>query len=157
MSDKVNRIKSRRLLFQELYSMVYNNIDKDLFLNSFYDSVFSFSKDEKYIESMVKTITYYEKFFIFIINKYTPKYKIEKMSPIYILPIYMGLAEMFFLDEEIPAKVTINEAVQIAKSFWDDSSKKIVNGVLNTVIENYDELNKIKENDYNEISVSFFK
>jgi transcription termination factor NusB len=34
---------------------------------------------------------------------------------------------MFFLTEEIPGKVSINEAVEIAKVYGDDSSKKIVN------------------------------
>jgi transcription termination factor NusB len=97
--------------------MKYNTLDHETFIETFYDNIFKFSKDEKYMNSMVKTITYYEKFYIYIINKYTPKYKIEKMSPIYILPIYIGLAEIFFLEEEIPAKVSINEAIQIAKIF----------------------------------------
>jgi len=157
MSDKVNRIKSRKLLFQELYSMKYNTLDHETFIETFYDNIFKFSKDEKYMNSMVKTITYYEKFYIYIINKYTPKYKIEKMSPIYILPIYIGLAEIFFLEEEIPAKVSINEAIQIAKIFWDDSAKKIVNWVLNKVLENLDDLNKIKNDDYSYIEWSFLK
>jgi len=34
---------------------------------------------------------------------------------------------MFFLLEEIPAKVSINEAVELAKMYADDSSKRIVN------------------------------
>ena len=76
MPDKVNRIKSRKLLFQELYSMKYNTLDHETFIETFYDNIFKFSKDEKYMNSMVKTITYYEKFYIYIINKYTPKYKI---------------------------------------------------------------------------------
>jgi transcription termination factor NusB len=45
---------------------------------------------------------------------------------------------MFFLDEEIPAKVSINEAIEVTKSFWDDSSKKIVNWVLNKIFVDYD-------------------
>jgi hypothetical protein len=79
------------------------------------------------------------------------------MSKSYILPIYMWLAEMFYLTEEIPAKVSINEAVEMAKVYWDDSSKKIVNWVLNKVFKNYDELNKKREEDFKEITETCFK
>jgi transcription antitermination protein NusB len=64
------------------------------------------------------------------------------MSFTYILPIYIALAEMFFLKEEIPAKVSINEAIEITKTYSDDSGKRIVNGILNKVLENYEELRK---------------
>jgi N utilization substance protein B len=49
---------------------------------------------------------------------------------------------MFFLKEEIPLKVSINEAIDLAKAYWDDSSKKIVNWILNTILENVDEIKK---------------
>jgi N utilization substance protein B len=49
------------------------------------------------------------------------------MNIINILPIYISLAEIFFLDEEIPIKVSVNEAIELAKFYSDDSSKKIVN------------------------------
>jgi hypothetical protein len=56
---------------------------------------------------------------------------------------------MFFLEEEIPAKVSINEAVEISKIFWDDSSKKIVNWVLNKIfIDSENILNLIKDKDF---------
>jgi len=65
---------------------------------------------------------------------------------------------MFFLSEEIPAKVSLNEAIEIAKVYGDDSSKKIVNGVLNKVVNEVEELQKLaKDFDYNKEYVSFFK
>jgi N utilization substance protein B len=62
-----------------------------------------------------------------LIERYAPKFNIEKMSLLYVLPIYIALAEMFFLQEEIPPKVSINEAIELAKIFTDDPVKKIVN------------------------------
>lgn len=152
-----NRKKSRKLLFQELYAMSINEFDIELFKESFFNDVFTFNQDEQYIEEMKKVITYNEAFFINILKIYTPKFSIENMSLSYILPIYIGLWEMFFITEEIPAKVSINEAVEIAKVYWDDSSKKIVNWVLNKVFENYDELETTKNNDYSKIIWSCFK
>lgn len=157
MIHQTNRKKSRKLLFQELYAMSINDFDAVLFRESFFENIFTFSPDEKYINEMEKIIRYYEHFFISIIQKYTPKFNIKTMSLSYILPIYIWLAEMFFYTEEIPAKVSINEAIEIAKVYWDDSSKKIVNWVLNKVYENFEELDIIKKEDYSSINETIFK
>ena len=154
---KVNRKKSRKLLFQKLYAMSFNKFDSELFKESFFDNVFTFTQDEKYIEEMIKIITFYEKFFIHVLKIHSPKFKIQTMSLSYVIPIYIWLAEMFFLTEEIPGKVSINEAVEVSKVYWDDSSKKVVNWVLNKVFENHKELEKIKDDDYNSIIESCFK
>lgn len=46
----------------------------------------------------------------------------------------IGLFELLFADkEEVPARVAINEAIELAKSFGGESSGKFVNGVLGTV------------------------
>ena len=79
------------------------------------------------------------------------------MSPTYILPIYIALAEMFFFTEEIAAEISINEAIEIAKKYSDDSARKIINWLLNQVYKNYDELSKIKENDFPDIKETLFK
>lgn len=142
MTNKLNRKKTRKLLFQELYAQTYNHFDKELFYDSFIKEVFSFSIDEKYLAEMLKIIHFHEKTFIAVIKKYSPRFSIETMSLSYVLPVYIWLAEMLYLSEEIPGKVSINEAVEIAKVYWDDSSKKIVNWILNKVLEN---LNSTKE------------
>ena len=153
----VNRKKSRKLLFQELYSMTMNTFDSKSFREAFFKDVFTFKEDKDYIIEMRKTIVFRESFFINIFNIYAPKFKMSSMSLSYILPAYIGLAEMFFIKEEIPAKVSINEAVEIAKVYWDDSAKKVVNWILNKVFEDFDKLNETKEDDYSDIIESCFK
>jgi transcription termination factor NusB len=65
---------------------------------------------------------------------------------------------MLFLKEEIPAKVSMNEAIEIAKVYWDDSSKKIVNGVLNKLMTQIDEVLTLSQTfDYSQPSFSYFK
>jgi N utilization substance protein B len=49
------------------------------------------------------------------------------MNLTYIIPVYISITEMLFIEEEIPPKVSINEAVELAKIYGDDSSRKIVN------------------------------
>ncbi len=152
-----NRKKTRKLLFQELYSLSINDFDKELFREAFFNDVHTFNIDENYLLEMHKIIQYNEKFFIYIIKKYAPKFNVTKMSLSNVLPVYIWLAEMFFITEEIPGKVSINEAVEIAKVYWDDSSKKVVNWILNKVYKDNNEIEKIKDDDYSNINQSCFK
>ncbi|MDR1987525.1 MAG: transcription antitermination protein NusB [Candidatus Peribacteria bacterium] len=62
-----------------------------------------------------------------MIEKYSPKFKFENMYVENVLPIYIALSEIFYLDEELPIKVSINEAIELAKIYGDDSTKKIAN------------------------------
>lgn len=142
-----NRKKSRKLLFQKLFSECFTLNDEESFNDSFYNNTHTFSRDDEYINKMIKITKSNEYFFIYIIQKYSPKFSIEKMSIVNLLPIYIALSEMFVLEEEIPWKVSINEAIELAKTYWDDSSKKIVNWILNKVLEDYESLNK----EYNKI------
>jgi hypothetical protein len=84
-----NRKKTRKLLFQELYSSSLNNFDKNLFRESFFDEVHTFNIDENYLEEMHKIITFHEKFFINIVKIYAPKFNVEKMSLSNVLPVYI--------------------------------------------------------------------
>ena len=106
---------------------------------------------------MIDIINKHEPFFIHIIQKYSPKFKISQMSVLYIIPVYIGLAEMFFLSEEIPAKVSINEAIEIAKMYGDDSAKKIVNGVLNNALQDYNDLKKQSNQEIKKDETIFLK
>lgn len=94
------------------------------------------------MQEMNELVSKNEDFFQKIIQKYAPKFDVKNMSLMYTLPLYIALGEMFFLKEEIPAKVSINEAIEISKTYCDESGRKIVNGILNKVFENHDEIKK---------------
>lgn len=154
---KTSRIRTRRLLFQKLYALTYNTSSESDFHNSFFEGVFNYEIDTEYLNSSYQLILDNELFFIRIIEKYAPKFNIKVMNPLSYLPIFIALNEMFFLKEEIPAKVSINETVEIAKAYWDDSSKKIVNGILNTVINNLEDITILSKENFDKSDFSFFK
>jgi transcription termination factor NusB len=56
----------------------------------------------------------------------------------------------------LPIKVSINEAIELAKIYGDDSTKKIANWVLNNVIQDYEILVDEKEK-HKEVKYSIFK
>ena len=47
--------------------------------------------------------------------------------------LHIGLYELIY-ETDIPPKVVINEAVELAKAFGGDNSSKFINGVLGTVL-----------------------
>lgn len=66
------------------------------------------------------------------IQPIAPDWPIEQIARIDRTILRMGLYELLHLAEIVPAKVAINEAVELAKAFGSDNSSKFINGVLGT-------------------------
>jgi N utilization substance protein B len=78
-----------------------------------------------------------------IIEKAAPDWPLEKISVIDRNVLRIGLGELIFGNRsEVPAKVAINEAIELAKSFGGESSGKFVNGVLGAVYKELGEPGK---------------
>ena len=69
-----------------------------------------------------------------IIEKAAPDWPLDKISIVDRNILRIGLTELLFGDrKEVPPKVAINEAIELAKSFGGENSGKFVNGVLGAV------------------------
>ena len=69
-----------------------------------------------------------------IIEKAAPAWPIAQITAVDRAVLRLGLYELLFgAREEVPPKVAINEAIELAKAFGGDASGKFVNGVLGTV------------------------
>lgn len=78
-----------------------------------------------------------------VIEKAAPEWPIEKISAVDRNILRLGLYELLFSDRgEVPAKVAINEAIELAKSFGGDNSSRFVNGVLGAVYKEIGEPGK---------------
>jgi len=154
---KISRKKSRKFLFQKLFSDTYwKNLESD-FRESFLIDSFRDNLDDKYLEEMESLIKQKEPYLIELIKMYAPKFKPENMSLTYVIPIFIWATEMLYFSEEIPAKVSMNEAIEIAKIYGEDSAKKIVNWVLNKLYKDYDEIKEKLDNLEIKNEYSFFK
>ncbi|MCJ7653038.1 MAG: transcription antitermination factor NusB [Actinobacteria bacterium] len=67
-----------------------------------------------------------------IISEYAEGWDLERMPLVDRNILRMSLYELFYIDD-IPSGVTIDEAVELAKSFSTEDSGKFVNGVLGKV------------------------
>lgn len=65
-------------------------------------------------------------------EKHYKGWKAERISPVSRAIIRLAAYEIMFMPE-VPAKVSINEAIELAKKFDDEKSYSFVNGVLNAV------------------------
>lgn len=78
-----------------------------------------------------------------IIETAAPDWPIDKISLIDRNILRVGLYELLFEDrKEVPAKVAINEAIELAKSFGGETSGKFINGVLGAVYKELGEPGK---------------
>lgn len=75
-----------------------------------------------------------------IIAKAAPEWPVEQINIIDRNVLRIGLYELLYSKkDEVPPKVAINEAIELAKNFGGESSGRFINGVLGTV---YKEINK---------------
>lgn len=75
-----------------------------------------------------------------IIEKAAPEWPLDQINIIDRNVLRIGLFELLYAKkDEVPPKVAINEAIELAKSFGGESSGRFVNGVLGTV---YKEIEK---------------
>jgi len=71
-----------------------------------------------------------------IIEKAAPQWPIEQISLVDRNVLRIGLYELLYENrEEVPPKVAINEAIELAKNFGGENSGKFINGVLGTIFK----------------------
>lgn len=68
-----------------------------------------------------------------VIKKHAPEWPVEKMDPVERAILFLGVCELIDPEKDVPVNVAINEAIELAKMYGDESSGKFVNGVLNAV------------------------
>lgn len=82
-----------------------------------------------------------------IITKAAPEWPLDQIAIIDRNVLRVGLFELLYADKsEVPPKVAINEAIEIAKNYGGMNSPKFINGVLGTVYREMQEKATLEEN-----------
>ena len=66
-------------------------------------------------------------------------WSIERMAVVDRNILRMSVFELFYITD-IPVKVTINEAIEIAKRFGEEESGSFVNGILDRIVKDHQEM-----------------
>src|SRR5438045_1083205 len=99
--------------------------------------------DQSFVDNLIKGVIAKKPELDTIIEKAAPDWPIDKISPVDRNVLRVGLYELLFADRtEVPAKVAINEAIELAKTFGGETSGRFVNGVLGAVYKELGEPGK---------------
>ncbi len=99
--------------------------------------------DVPFMENLLSGVLAKQSDLDLIITKAAPEWPLEKIAPVDRNILRIGLCELLFSDRsQVPAKVAINEAIELAKTFGGESSGRFVNGVLGAVYKEIGEPGK---------------
>jgi transcription antitermination protein NusB len=144
-----NRHLARSVVLQTLFEWDFNeyndNIAQDVLLRNI-DEFASGATELPFMQLLLRGVIEKRKEIDSIIEKAAPDWPLDKIATIDRNILRMGLFELLFVDKsEVPAKVAINEAIELGKSFGGDTSGKFINGVLGAVYKELGEPGKEDE------------
>ena len=142
-------IHPRRLcregVFQGLYALEISSEKKEKILDDIFKRYSFNSLNQAFISDLFfKTIDNKE-FLEKTIITHAENWEIQRIALLDKLILLMAICELYFMDD-IPPKVTISEAIEIAKRYSTEESSSFVNGILDAVykaMENKTQTNKL--------------
>lgn len=149
-----NRHLSRSVSLQALFEWDFNGYgqsDSQLAGNSRWREVVDHNvaefapgiDDDSFIYKLVEAVIKHREKLDLIIEKAAPEWPMAQIAIVDRNVLRLGLYELLFADKkEVPARVAINEAIELAKTFGGENSGKFVNGVLGAIYKEMGEPGK---------------
>lgn len=141
-----NRHLSRSIVLQSLFEWDLNALERKAVHAVLERNIAEFAPnktDLPFMEKLLDGVMAKQPELDLIIEKAAPEWPIDRISPVDRNILRLGLYELLFADRsEVPAKVAINEAIELAKQFGGDNSSRFVNGVLGAVYKEIGEPGK---------------
>lgn len=145
-----NRHLARSVAMQTLYEWDFNHQDGNPIksgivardLTEFATGL----EDGGFAQSLVEGVLQHQSEIDALIVKYAPEWPLNQITLVDRNILRLGVYELKFV-EDIPSKVAINEAIELAKGFGGNSSSKFVNGVLGAIYRDMAATNQLKKAD----------
>jgi len=140
----MNRHLSRMVTMQAIYEW---NFRENADLNEILErSIAEFADDidKDFVKSEIQGVSEKKTELDSEIEKCAPEWPLEQLSAIDKSILEIAIFELLH-SNDIPPKVSINEAIELAKQFGSNNSGKFINGVLGTVYDNHKEIIEKKE------------
>ena len=134
----MNRSETRNMAYKLLYSLEIQKPEE----NEIQEQIEMFISNNDIIEKNVKDYIYdvingiyenKEKILLIIEKNLREEWAIERVSNINLSILKLATYEIIY--SKLPYKVVINEAIELAKKYGDDSSYSFVNGILANIIK----------------------
>lgn len=131
--EQMNRSELRKKIMTILYQVnIYQTGKIDYNIEEVIKEVAVI--DNEFIKDMVYGILTYQNEIDEMANKYLQDWTISRLGNTDRAILRMGIYELLYTDS--PDIVAINEAVELAKVYSDDSVRKMINGVLDRIYHN---------------------
>ncbi len=141
-----NRHLSRSIVLQTMFEWDLNDIDRKDIMGVLDRNIDEFAQnrtDRPFMERLLDGVLSKQAELDLVIEKAAPEWPLDRISPVDRNILRLGLYELLFADrKEVPAKVAINESIELAKQFGGDNSSRFVNGVLGAVYKEIGEPGK---------------
>jgi N utilization substance protein B len=141
-----NRHLSRSVVLQTLFEWDFRSCSPELaneFLVRNTEEFAPGAGDTPFMQELLKGVISRKADLDLVIGKAAPEWPLERIAPVDRNVLRLGLYELLFSDrEKVPAKVAINEAIELAKSYGGENSGRFVNGVLGAVYKELGEPGK---------------
>ncbi|MFA8438836.1 transcription antitermination factor NusB [Pueribacillus sp. YX66] len=126
----MNRRTAREKTIQVLFQYDVSNID----VQEAKEYVLDDGRTDPFFERLVSgTMTQLNKIDE-LIKKHLEKWSFERIANVDRAILRLAVYELLY-EEEIPVSVTVNEAVELAKTFGGEDSNRFINGVLSKIME----------------------
>ena len=130
----MNRTKTRELAFMLIYQReIQKEVEEDN-LEIFYESNEIEEEDQKeYLKDILFGVSKNEEEFLDLIKRHLKEnWTIDRISKVNVSVLKLVLYEMLYCD--LPYKVAINEAVELAKKYSDEQAGAFINGILASIV-----------------------
>ena len=146
-----SRHNARQIVLQTLYELDFNNQLGADFQATLEKNVKESEKDIKepdFLKSIITGVLQHREEIDAIISKVATEWPLDKINFVDRNVLRLGLFELLWGNrDEVPPKVAINEAIELAKEFSGEASGKFINGVLGTVFRETESLTKQQTTD----------
>lgn len=144
-----NRHLGRMIVMQSLYQWDFRGQDVKELESALRHNLAEFAADfddKPFVENLTNGVLEHQREIDSTITKYAPQWPLEQITLVDRNVLRIGIYELKF-NTDIPAKVAINEAIELAKTFGGESSGKFVNGVLGAIFRDMTAAGEIKSVD----------
>jgi len=129
------RHKARSIILQALYEIDTAKHEPSITLEHLLSETTLSGENVDFVQEMVKGVTRYKDKLDTQIQRFAPAWPVSQIAVIDRNILRLAIYELL-IDNKVPVKVAINEAVELAKSFGSDNSPRFINGVLGAVSAN---------------------
>lgn len=130
---KQTRSEARDAAFTQVFQMNMHEDDMDVILDELLKARPECEENLGYIRAIIDGVGEHEKELEEIIEKNLRKgWSISRISKVSLSIMKMAIFEMKYM-EDVPPKVAINEAVELAKRYGSDEDPNFINGLLGSV------------------------